>query len=179
MAQRKNVLVIIGSASADSSSEKLALNFARQTEAVFTTTVYNVLKTLPHFDPGLSVANPPEAIVALRQEIAQADGVLICTPEYIFSMPSGLKNAIEWCVATTVFSEKPVGLITASASGVKGHEELKRIMQTVGALFTDATTLLIQGIKGKLNGEGHITDQDTEMRFNHFVDAFKKLVTGQ
>ncbi|WP_300601588.1 NADPH-dependent FMN reductase [Niabella sp.] len=176
MKQQKNILVIIGSASAGSSSEKLALNFARQTEAVLTITVYNVLKTLPHFDPELSVANPPEAVIGLRREIAQADGVLICTPEYIFSIPSGLKNAIEWCVATTVFSEKPVGLITASASGVKGHAELKMIMQTVGALFTEETSLLIQGVKGKISGEGQIADPATGKAFEQFIKAFIQLV---
>ncbi|SDC22808.1 NADPH-dependent FMN reductase [Niabella drilacis] len=179
MEQRKNILVIIGSASAGSSSEKLALDFARQTEAVFTITMYQVLKTLPHFDPDLSVADPPEAVMALRKEIAQADGILICTPEYVFSIPSGLKNAIEWCVATTVFSEKPVGLITASASGVKGHAELKMILQTVGASFTEDTTLLIQGVKGKISGEGQITDSATEKAFGQFVKAFIKFVEAQ
>ena len=69
---------------------------------------------------------------------------MICTPEYIFSLPSGLKNAIEWCVATTVFSEKPIGVITASADGQKGHEELQMIIKTVMARFTTETTLLIQ-----------------------------------
>lgn len=178
MENRKHILVIIGSASADSSSEKLALNFARQTEAAFTITVYNVLKSLPHFDPVLAVTNPPEAVGALRQEIARADGVLICTPEYIFSIPSGLKNAIEWCVATTVFSDKPVGLVTASASGVKGHEALKLIMQTVGALFTEDTTLLIQGVKGKIGNEGQITDDATEKAFGQFIRAFNGLLAN-
>ncbi|WP_262886208.1 NADPH-dependent FMN reductase [Sphingobacterium sp. 18053] len=36
----------------------------------------------------------------------------MCLPEYIFSIPSGLKNSIEWCISTTVFSDKPVGIIT-------------------------------------------------------------------
>jgi len=36
-----------------------------------------------------------------------------------------LKNAIEWCVSTTVFTDKPTGIITASASGANGHAKLK------------------------------------------------------
>ena len=68
--------------------------------------------------------------VELRKDIERADGVIICTPEYIFSIPSGLKNVIEWCVATTIFTDKPTGLITASANGLQGHEELKLIMRT-------------------------------------------------
>lgn len=176
MEQRKNILVIVGSASAGSSSEKLAQYFAAQTAAVFSVSLYNELKALPHFDPGRSVTDPPEAVMSLRKKIEQAHGVLICTPEYVFSIPSGLKNAIEWCVATTVFSDKPAGLITASASGVKGHEELKLIMQTVGASFTEATTLLIRGVKGKIDAQGQITDAPATQALMQFIEAFKTLM---
>jgi hypothetical protein len=61
-----------------------------------------------------------------------------------------------------VFSDKPVGLITASAHGAKGHEELQLIMRTVMPKFTDETTLLIQGIKGKINERGEIVDRITK-----------------
>nr|WP_288933719.1 NAD(P)H-dependent oxidoreductase [uncultured Allomuricauda sp.] len=107
--------------------------------------------------------------------MANADGIIICTPEYVFSIPSGLKNAIEWCVATVVFSDKPIGLITASASGEKGHEELKLIMKTVQTIFTEDTTLLIQGIKGKITVEGEITDDETERKLKKFMRSFKEL----
>lgn len=105
-----------------------------------------------------------------------ADGILICTPEYIFSIPSGLKNAIEWCVSSTVFSDKTTGLITASASGQKGHEELQLIMKTVMATFTEETLLLIQGIKGKINDKGEITDTKTLGDLMKFIKSYKKLV---
>ncbi|WP_363317949.1 NAD(P)H-dependent oxidoreductase [uncultured Algibacter sp.] len=42
-----------------------------------------------------------------RNKIENADGIVICTPEYVFSIPSGLKNTIEWCVSTNAFSNKP------------------------------------------------------------------------
>ncbi|MBZ4187259.1 NADPH-dependent FMN reductase [Niabella beijingensis] len=174
MHTKKTILAIIGSASAASSCEKLAARFAEQLSEAAEVVRYNTLKVLPHFDPDLAVTAPPEEVVRLRNYIADAAGVLICTPEYVFSIPSGLKNAIEWCVATTVFSEKPVGLITAAASGIKGHEELQLILQTVGASFTEATTLLIQGVKGKINQEGQITDTQTAEAFARFVSAFKE-----
>ena len=102
----------------------------------------------------------------------KADGILICTPEYIFSIPSGLKNAFEWCVSTTVFSDKPIGLITASAGGQKGQEELELIMKPLMAKFTDETTLLISGVKGKINERGEITDNKTLKDLTNFIDAF-------
>ncbi|WP_293301882.1 NADPH-dependent FMN reductase [Pedobacter sp. UBA4863] len=176
MTEKKNIFVIIGSASRNSTNEKLIDNFAVLTNDVFNLTVFNDLKTLPHFDPELSTKNPPTEIIEFRKNIEISDGVIICTPEYVFSIPSGLKNAIEWCVATTVFSDKPMGLITASASGEKGHEELQLIMKTVMTKFTNDTTLLIQGIKGKISEQGQITDDTTKENFMKFIEAFKNIL---
>jgi len=176
MEDKKNIFVIIGSASRNSSNEKLVYNIADLTKDCFRLEVFNDLKTLPHFDPELSIDNTPNAILEFRNKIENADGILICTPEYVFSIPSGLKNAIEWCVSTTVFSDKPTGLITASASGQKGHEELQLIMKTVMAQFTDRSTLLIKGVKGKINEEGEITDKNTIRDLTGFSDAYKELI---
>lgn len=171
----KKIFVINGSASKNSSNQKLIDNFASLTKDFFSLAIFEDLKKLPHFDPELSIDNTPREILAFRQNIKNADGILICSPEYVFSIPSGLKNAIEWCVSTTVFSDKPMGLITASANGEKGHEELQLIMKTVMAKFTLDTTILIQGIKGKINEQGIITDDKTKAELTKFIDAFKQL----
>lgn len=176
MTVKKNIFAIIGSAGQNSANQKLVDKIASITKDDFNLTIYNELKSLPHFDPELSANNPPQQITKLRQAIERADGIIICTPEYVFSIPSGLKNAIEWCVTTTVFSDKPIGLITASANGEKGHEELQLIMKTVMTKFTDDTTLLIQGIKGKMNELGQIHDQKTINDLVRFTTAFKTLV---
>ncbi len=176
MDKKFNLFAIIGSASRNSANQKLVDAFVSLTKDVFDVTIFSDLKTLPHFDPELSSENPPEVISDFRNSLANADGLLICTPEYVFSIPSGLKNAIEWCVATTVFSDKPTGLITASAHGAKGHEELKLIMKTVMANFTEDTTLLIHGIKGKINESGEITDINTKNDFVKFIEEFITLV---
>jgi len=172
----REIFVINGSASENSSNQKLIDNLSDLTKDFFSLIIFNDLKTLPHFDPELSANNTPKAILDFRRSIEKADGVLICTPEYIFSIPSGLKNAIEWCVSTTVFSDKPIGLITASANGEKGHEELQLIMKTVMANFTPGTTLLVQGIKGKINEQGQITDNKTKDDFINFINELKDLI---
>lgn len=173
---KQNIFVIIGSASQDSANQKLVDVFSRLTADQFNITVFGDLKTLPHFDPQLANDDPPKVITELRNNIAMANGVLICTPEYVFSIPSGLKNAIEWCVATTVFLNKPVGLITASADGQTGHQALQLMMKTLMAAFTDETTMLIQGIKGKINRQGEITDRATTDALARFISAFVDLV---
>lgn len=172
-----HIFAFIGSAGNNqSANHKLVELFAKLTAGHFQVTIFDSLKTLPHFDPDLSIENPPAAIVALRNQIEQADGILICTPEYVFSIPSGLKNVIEWCVSTTVFSGKPTGIITASAHGQKGHEELQLIMRTVQARFIPETTLLIQGIKGKINQSGGLIDPKTKGDLDRFIEAFKDLL---
>lgn len=176
MTAKKNIFAIIGSASSDSSNLKLVEQIAGLTEDVFNVTIFNDLKTLPHFDPELSAVDPPQSIVAFREAIEKSDGILICTPEYVFSLPSGLKNALEWCVTTTLFSEKPSGLITASASGQKGQEELQLVLKTLMAKFTDETTLLIQGVKGKFDEQKNIRDPETIRKLNDFIDGYKRLV---
>lgn len=176
MTAKKNIFVIIGSASNNSANEKLIDYIVNLTTDFFSLSVFKDLKTLPHFDPELSIDHPPKEIIELRNHIDHADGVIICTPEYIFSIPSGLKNAVEWCVATTIFNDKPTGLITASASGKQGHEELKLIMKTVMANFTAQTTLLIPGIKGKINQQGQITDAKTIDDLTNFIKAFETMV---
>lgn len=174
--KKKNILAIIGSASTNSTNLKLVETIARLTKNEFNVTIYNELKKLPHFDPELSTDNPPKEILEFRQSIEEADGIIISTPEYVFSIPSGLKNAIEWCISTIVFSDKPTGLITASASGEKGHEELQLIMKTAMAKFTNETTLLIQGVKGKFNTQGNISDEETKKQLGYFIEAFVKLI---
>lgn len=176
---KKNIFVINGSASSNSANEKLVDYLKGLAKDYFDFTVLNDLKSLPHFDPELSADNPPEEIVIFRNDIENSDGVIISTPEYVFSIPAGLKNAIEWCVATTVFSDKPTGLITASASGIKGNQELQLIMKTLGAKFTKETTLIIQGVKGKINANGKITDDKTETELNEFINAFECLVNKE
>ena len=176
MTVKKNIFVIVGSASSNSANLKLVEQIALLTANELNMTIYNDLKLLPHFDPERSVTNPPQEIVAFRATIEKSDGIIICAPEYIFSIPSGLKNAIEWCISTVIFTDKPCGLITASANGEKGHEELQLIMKTAMAKFTDETALLIQGIKGKFNEQGKLIDQQTQKKLGDFMGAFLNLV---
>ena len=174
---KKNILAIVGSAGENSSNEQLVGILAELSRDYFNISIFKDLKKLPHFDPFLSTENPPGEIIEVRNLIEKADGIIICTPEYVFSIPAGLKNLIEWCVATTVFSNKPAGLITASADGQKGHEELKLIMTTLMAGFNDHTTLLIRGIKSKFNEHGRLTDEKTQHDLMAFLKELNKLST--
>ena len=169
-----SLLIINGSASQNSSNEKLIAFIAPLFRKYFHVNIFSELKSLPHFDPQLSDNNPPAEIIRFRKLVEDAKGVIIVTPEYIFSIPSGLKNAIEWCVITTVFSDKPLSVITASLGGEKGHEELTMILRTLTAQLNDDTNLLISGVRKKISEKGEIIDEDTKQAVMQLVDAFVK-----
>ena len=175
MNKRKNIVGINGSASRNSSNQTILESVAAFGKSDFDLNIIDDLADFPLFRTEFTDENVPEKIIAFRNQIKEADGIIICTPEYVFSIPGGLKNIIEWCVSTTVFSGKPTGLITASAVGEKGHEELQLIMKTLMARFTPETTLLIQGIKSKVNKNGDIVDENTKEKVKDFVRAFIEL----
>lgn len=172
---KAKILVIIGSASRGSSNAKLMEVFAELNADNFQYTVFEELGLLPHFDPSLT-EDLPVAVVHLIACIEAAQGVVICSPEYIFSIPARLKNLLEWCVATTVFLDKPVGLVTAAADGRQGHAQLKLIMKTLGARLTEEAELVINGIKGRFDGEGRLSDSQVQAALADFTVGFKKLV---
>ena len=174
--QKKKILAISGSTRKNSSNFKILEFISKNINKEFEVEIFEDLENIPHFNPDLDTENPPEAVIQFRNKIDAAAGVVICTPEYVFSLPGSLKNALEWCVSTTVFSHKKVGLITASASGEKGHEQLGLIMKTIEAGFTDQTQLLIQGIRGKLGTDGTITDEKTLCNLVVFVRNFEKQI---
>lgn len=168
------ILAITGSTRKNSSNYKILRYISENIGSGFEVEIFEDLAELPHFNPDLDTENPPEHVRSFRNKITEADGVIICTPEYVFSLPGSLKNALEWCVSTTIFSNKNTGLITASASGEMAHEQLILIMKTLGIKFEENTQLLIQGIRGKINEEGTIIKEETTIALIDFIQNFEK-----
>lgn len=173
--KKKQIFAIIGSIKKDSSN-KAVVNFLKNLyQEEFDFEIFEGLAALPHFNPDLDNENIPDQVRSFREKVEHADGVIICTPEYIFSLPGALKNAIEWTVSTTVFSQKPVALITASASGEMAHQSLMMIMKTLYTKFDSSATLLIKGIKGKVNKNGDIHDEATIRALRQLANSFKAV----
>src|ERR1700760_3663222 len=68
--------------------------------------------TLPHFNPDITDDDQP-AVTDWSNAIADADAVLIASPEYAHSLPGSLKNALDWIVGSGELYEKPVALMSA------------------------------------------------------------------
>ncbi|MDN3691465.1 NADPH-dependent FMN reductase [Chryseobacterium tructae] len=176
MTEPKKILIIIGSATKNSSNQKLMEQVMDKNPNI-KFQMSDDLSVLPHFDTSLTDVNIPEEIVKIREFISDSGGVIISTPEYIFSIPSRLKNLLEWCVSTNVFQDKPVAFITGSASGEKGHEELLLLLKTLGAKTDDKHQLLIKGIKGRLESDGSI-ENNTFVKVLELVTDFNKSVSS-
>ena len=158
-----NILAISGSLREGSSNNIIIDLVAGMIPDNIEYNIYKGLGSIPAFDD-----SDNEPVNHFRQMVREADAVLICTPEYAFGVPGALKNALDWTVSTGDFDQKPVGLITASSVGDKGHASLINTLTALGTNRLEEGTLLISFIRAKLK-DGQFTDKPTE-------DAVRKVV---
>ena len=170
MTVRKKIFAISGSTRQNSSNSNLLKAIALLYKNEIECTLFEGLMDLPQFNPDNTDDEIP-VVDNFRQQISNADGVIICTPEYAHGVPGSLKNAIDWCVSTNEFSHKPTALITASTDGRAGHAALLETLRTIEAKNVDKLQLLIQFVKTKINPENIITDEST-------LSAIKKLINN-
>jgi chromate reductase len=175
----KKILAISGSTRRDSVNLHILKAIAATYGSRVTITIFNELDQLPHFNPDLDTDDPPATVASFRRQLAEADGVLICTPEYVYSLPGSLKNAVEWTVSTVIFTDKPTALITASSSGNKAYEALQQLMSTIGAKTSAGTSLLIQAPKNKVSKEGVITDEATLQSIHTLMTGFLHMLDAR
>jgi chromate reductase, NAD(P)H dehydrogenase (quinone) len=122
--------------------------------------LFEGLGTLPHFNPDLERDGPPAEVTAWRLLLAEADAVVIASPEYAFSLPGSLKNALDWVVGSGELYGTPVALLSAGTSGgLHALEALDLTLRTQGAVVV--TTLGIAGVRTKMDPGGEIVDPDT------------------
>lgn len=173
---KKNILAICGSTRKQSANKDVISAIKNMSQDTLEISLYDGLTDLPFFNQDITDENIPASVIALRETISKADGVLICTPEYVFSLPGVLKNAFEWMVSTTVFLDKPIALITASSSGEKAHESLLLVMETLGVKTNEELCLLISGVKSKLNPQGEMIDEALLSKLENLIINFQKLL---
>jgi chromate reductase len=171
----KKILAICGSTRQVSANLQIIKALEAMAGDAWEVTLYEHLTELPYFNQDIKDEQAPPSVHDFRKAIEAADGVVICTPEYVFSLPGILKNALEWTVSTTVFSDKPTALITASSSGEKAHESLLLVMKTLGVKTHEDACLLIPGVKSKLDAEGHVINESLREQLKRLVDAFNHL----
>ncbi|MCB1906024.1 MAG: NAD(P)H-dependent oxidoreductase [Rhodocyclaceae bacterium] len=112
------------------------------------------LAKLPFYDADLDGDAKPAPVRELLQAIASADGILFATPEYNYSVPGVLKNAIDWAsrpAYTSVMRGKPSAIVSASPStlgGVRAQVHLRDILSaTLTPVFPSPDFLLASAHK--------------------------------
>lgn len=140
--------------------------------------IFTQIGYLPHYNPDIDNSESvPDFVVNFRTILKEADGILICTPEYAMGVPGTLKNALDWTVSSMEFSQKPTALITASTSGEKGHQSLLETLKVIEAKIDDDTSLLISTPKTKIK-DGVITDGATlgqvKLVMRNLIHSFPK-----
>ncbi|MBA3682784.1 MAG: NAD(P)H-dependent oxidoreductase [Bacteroidetes bacterium] len=176
---KKKILAISGSTRERSTNLSLIYAIKELSKEVFEIEVFNEIAGLPQFNPDHDIDPAPQKIFGFRKLLKEADGVLICTPEYAMGVPGTLKNAIDWTVSSAEFSKKPVALITASSMGEKAHTSLLETLKIIEGNITGDTQLLISFAKTKINSDTVITDKETLEQVKKLIKAFSKLINHE
>lgn len=137
-AEPVRVLGISGSLRRDSLNTRLLRAAGSLLPAGARLALWEGLKAVPPFDED-DEWSPPPAVEALRSAIAQADALLIATPEYNGAIPGQLKNAIDWASrprGACVLDGKPVAVTGASPTpfgAVRAQDQLRAALKLAGA----------------------------------------------
>ena len=167
----KTIFAISGSLRAGSSNHNILRFLQKLAPSGTTFSIYDNLAQIPPFDPGLDHESPPEPVAELRSFIANADGIIMCTPEYAYGVPGQLKNALDWTVSSGSLVDKPLALITASTGGQNAHAALILILGALSANVVKDATLLVPFIRSKMDLQGNLTDDSTIEALKAAFDA--------
>jgi chromate reductase len=134
------------------------------------------LSDLPYYDDDVRLAGYPASVQALRDAIASADAILFATPEYNYSVPGMLKNAIDWVSRPPAqpFAGKPAGVISGSIGllgGARMQYQLRQMAVAVDLRFLVKPELLVPRIGDKFDAELKLTDEDTKQQLRAYLEA--------
>ena len=127
----------------------------------------------------------PAAVVALKDAMAAADGVLLVTPEYNNGIPGVFKNAIDWASRPPsdigkVFGDRPFAVIGASPGGfgtILAQDAWLSVLRTLGTKPWFGGRLMASRAPGLFDEGGNLTDDGTRDRLRDFLAGFVSFVS--
>ena len=141
------ILTLVGSLRAASINRQLAEVAAQVSPDGVNVVIYEGLDHLPFYNEDLDTADAPAPVAALRDAAADADAVLVVTPEYNGSIPGVLKNAIDWLsrpYGSSALKDKPLAVIGAALGrygGAWAHDETRKSFGIAGPRVIESMTL--------------------------------------
>ena len=111
---------------------------------------------------------PPVKIVELKKRIREADAILFVTPEYNYSIPGGLKNAIDWAsrpYGDNDWNGKPVAVMSASLGTLgtaRAQYHLRQVFVFLNMLAINQPEVMIANAGQNFDAEGNLTNETTK-----------------
>jgi chromate reductase, NAD(P)H dehydrogenase (quinone) len=134
------------------------------------------LEGIPLFNQDLEM-DLPKTVMAFKQKIREADGLLIATPEYNYSIPGVLKNAIDWAsrpYGDNVFDGKPVAIMGASIGLLgtgRAQYHLRQTFVFLNMLPLNRPEVMIPFAQDKFDPEGRLKDEKTREKIKGLVEG--------
>ena len=178
-----NILILVGSLRKGSYNMQLAETMRKRYRDKMNMEIADI-RQLPHFDQDQEL-DPPQVVKDFKKKIADADGVVIITPEYNWSVPGVLKNAIDWASRVDkVFIGKPVmtaGVTLGMVGTARAQLHLRDILSSPGVqakvLPPGGNEVLISFADQKFDpATGRLTDETTLTFLDNVVSAFIEWV---
>ena len=168
------IAAIPGSLRVGSYSRALLRAAARDLPRGARLVIWNGLEHMPPYNEDLEAGTTPTGVTSLRRLIADADAVLIATPEYNGSIPGQLKNALDWASrprGAAVLEGKPTAVISASPSprgGAWALADLRKVLTVIGADLTGAE-LAIPQVHTQFTPGGRVADPALRGRITQLI----------
>ena len=175
MSQSVNILGIAGSLR-KASYNRGALRAAQELAAPNATIEIFELEGIPVFNQD-EEKPAPERVTHFKAKIRAADAILICTPEYNYSIPGVLKNALDWAsrpYGDNAWDGKPVAIMGASPGMLgtaRAQYHLRQCFVFLNMCPLCRPELMIADAGDKFDDDGNLVDQDTRDRIKKLVDA--------
>lgn len=128
----------------------------------------------------------PETLPApakrVREQLKDADAVLISTPEYNYAIAGGVKNFLDWASRPpheNIWKGKPVGIIGASpgfSGTARGQAMTKAAFLLVGAQVFSGAEVLIGEAHNRFDDKGQLKDELSQKAVRHFITKFTEFV---
>ena len=147
------------------------------------------LHGLPMFDADMEALGDPEPVAAFKRAIADADALLIATPEYNHCVPGVLKNALDWASRpprNSVLNGKPVAVMGASpgrGGTARAQAQLRDGLTFTNSLVLPLPELLVPLAGDKFDEGGDLIDEATRAEIRDLLVALaswtRRLAQGE
>ena len=136
---------------------------------------------LPLYNTDLEQTMPKD-VTAMKEKVKGSDGLLIVSPEYNYSIPGALKNALDWLsrpYGQNSAASKPAAIMGGSTGMVataRMQSHLRQVLQYLNCPTLAMPEVLVPAVQEKINEQGEITDEKTKQKIAELLDAFQEWI---